>query len=417
MPSFKNKQKKIHKKSKRLGSLRRKGIREYTGDYVHSDSDQEQPLEQQNTNEEVFIVSDEPKLCSSATVTREQLMTATYSQCVTANPTLDLGDTESLGFFIDSNITSSSTDIKPIYYDDTPAVKSTGNKPTNKASKKDKKRKIIKDESIYLGSSDDDDDHISISSSEDIEILSALSHWAEVDMRQKERSEDEIEDIDMLKAVLFEDVCTNQVESDDEDIDLDEDDVFDLDQVPDALRASYMKMIHQERNEIKKEYERAKRQQQSRKPKMKRQSFMDHVLKELIQRSDIASLHLYHTTPYGRTSVIPKIAKIFRLETESEGTTVLLRKTANSLTSLKEYTGNKKNKKPVVLKSKVQKRSTKNDLMHGKMVASDAQPISSNNIGHRMLSAMGWKEGDSIGGGIKEPIKAVVRAKRRGLGA
>lgn len=203
-------------------------------------------------------------------------MTATFSQCVTANPTLDLEDTESLGFFIDSNITSSSTDIKPIYYNDTPAIKSTDNKPTNKASKKDKKRKIIKDESIYLGSSDDDDDHVSISSSEDIEILSALSHWAEVDMRQKERSEDEIEDIDMLKAVLFEDVCTNQVESDDEDIDLDEDNVFDLDQVPDALRASYMRMIHQERNEIKKEYERAKRQQQqSRRPKMKKQSFID----------------------------------------------------------------------------------------------------------------------------------------------
>lgn len=52
MPSFKNKQKKIYKKSKRLGSLRRKGIREYTGGYVHSDSDQEQSLEQHNTNEE-----------------------------------------------------------------------------------------------------------------------------------------------------------------------------------------------------------------------------------------------------------------------------------------------------------------------------------------------------------------------------
>jgi hypothetical protein len=70
-----------------------------------------------------------------------------------------------------------------------------------------------------------------------------------------------------------------------------------------------------------------------------------------------------------------------------------------------------------MMKPKVQKKSTKNDLMHGKVVASDAQPISSNNIGHRMLSAMGWKEGDSIGGGIKEPIRAVVRAKRRGLGA
>ncbi|CAO3677136.1 unnamed protein product [Rhizopus microsporus] len=382
MPSFKNKQKKIYKKSKRLGFLRRKGIREYTGGYVHSDSDQEQSLEQHNTNEEVFIVSDEAKLCSSAPVTREQLTTATFSQCVTANPTLNLEDTESLGFlFIQILLVQAQT--------------------LSLFTIMTHQQLSLLDESIYLGSSDDDDDHISISSSEDIEILSALSHWAEIDMRQKERSEDEIEDIDMLNAVLFEDVCTNQVESDDEDIDLDEDDVFDLDQVPDALRASYMRMIHQELKKTKNE----------------KQSFMDHVLKELIQKSDVESLHLYHTTPYGRTSVIPKIAKIFRLETESEGTTVLLRKTANSLTSLKEYTGKKKNKKPVMMKPKAQKKSTKNDLIHGKVVASDAQPISSNNIGHRMLSAMGWKEGDSIGGGIKEPIKAVVRAKRRGLGA
>ncbi|KAI7902861.1 G-patch domain-containing protein [Cokeromyces recurvatus] len=54
-------------------------------------------------------------------------------------------------------------------------------------------------------------------------------------------------------------------------------------------------------------------------------------------------------------------------------------------------------------------------------VASNSAPISSSNVGHRMLAAMGWKEGEGIGSsnsnGIKEPIKAYVRVNRRGLGA
>jgi hypothetical protein len=62
----------------------------------------------------------------------------------------------------------------------------------------------------------------------------------------------------------------------------------------------------------------------------------------------------------------------------------------------------------------------KNNALHGKEVASDSVPISSSNIGHRMLAAMGWKQGDAIGNkedGIKEPVKVFMRANRRGLGA
>lgn len=87
---------------------------------------------------------------------------------------------------------------------------------------------------------------------------------------------------------------------------------------------------------------------------------------------------------------------------------------------------NQKQLPPQQLKKKSTTRnkrtvSRKTDAMnHGKEVAVHSAPISSNNIGHRMLSAMGWKEGDTIGNnedGIKEPIKVFMRANRRGLGA
>ncbi|KAH8555556.1 hypothetical protein BGW37DRAFT_450035 [Umbelopsis sp. PMI_123] len=56
---------------------------------------------------------------------------------------------------------------------------------------------------------------------------------------------------------------------------------------------------------------------------------------------------------------------------------------------------------------------------HGHVVAGNAAPISDQNIGHQMLAAMGWKQGDSLGTegtGITVPIEAIVRKKRTGLG-
>ncbi|KAI9280918.1 hypothetical protein BC943DRAFT_137091 [Umbelopsis sp. AD052] len=56
---------------------------------------------------------------------------------------------------------------------------------------------------------------------------------------------------------------------------------------------------------------------------------------------------------------------------------------------------------------------------HGTVVGGEALPIHTSNVGHRMLAAMGWKEGDSLGAkntGIKAPIQAVIRKKRAGLG-
>ncbi|ORZ17285.1 hypothetical protein BCR42DRAFT_414336 [Absidia repens] len=53
-------------------------------------------------------------------------------------------------------------------------------------------------------------------------------------------------------------------------------------------------------------------------------------------------------------------------------------------------------------------------------VGSEAAPLASNNIGHRMMASMGWKEGESLGvnnDGISNPIQPIIRTNRRGLGA
>ncbi|KAF9929466.1 hypothetical protein FBU30_001539 [Linnemannia zychae] len=56
---------------------------------------------------------------------------------------------------------------------------------------------------------------------------------------------------------------------------------------------------------------------------------------------------------------------------------------------------------------------------HGTIVGASASALSSENIGHRMLSKMGWMPGVGLGAsgdGITQPIEAVIRAKNRGLG-
>ncbi|KAF9116062.1 hypothetical protein BGX27_005091 [Mortierella sp. AM989] len=57
--------------------------------------------------------------------------------------------------------------------------------------------------------------------------------------------------------------------------------------------------------------------------------------------------------------------------------------------------------------------------IHGTVVGASASAISDDNLGHRMLSKMGWSPGVGLGangGGITQPIEAIVRAKHRGLG-
>ncbi|KAI3649672.1 hypothetical protein MP228_005304 [Amoeboaphelidium protococcarum] len=57
---------------------------------------------------------------------------------------------------------------------------------------------------------------------------------------------------------------------------------------------------------------------------------------------------------------------------------------------------------------------------HGKVVGQNAQPLASTNVGHQLLTKMGWSTGQSLGNegsnGIKEPIAATMRGRGRGLG-
>ncbi|KAI7819640.1 hypothetical protein BC939DRAFT_459837 [Gamsiella multidivaricata] len=55
----------------------------------------------------------------------------------------------------------------------------------------------------------------------------------------------------------------------------------------------------------------------------------------------------------------------------------------------------------------------------GTVVGSSASAISSDNMGHRMLAKMGWSPGVGLGAsgsGIREPVEAVMKRTRRGLG-
>ncbi|KAF9920855.1 hypothetical protein BGZ65_010873, partial [Modicella reniformis] len=55
----------------------------------------------------------------------------------------------------------------------------------------------------------------------------------------------------------------------------------------------------------------------------------------------------------------------------------------------------------------------------GTVIGSSASAISVDNVGHRMLSKMGWSPGVGLGaseGGITEPIESVMKRSRRGVG-
>ncbi|KAG0333884.1 hypothetical protein BG000_008801 [Podila horticola] len=58
-------------------------------------------------------------------------------------------------------------------------------------------------------------------------------------------------------------------------------------------------------------------------------------------------------------------------------------------------------------------------IVHGAVVGAEASEISVENLGHRMLSKMGWAPGVGLGAsgeGITQPIEAIMRSNRRGLG-
>ncbi|ORZ29631.1 hypothetical protein BCR44DRAFT_1380056, partial [Catenaria anguillulae PL171] len=58
-------------------------------------------------------------------------------------------------------------------------------------------------------------------------------------------------------------------------------------------------------------------------------------------------------------------------------------------------------------------------VLPGYVVGKHAPPLDEENVGHKLLQALGWAPGSGIGKstGIQVPIVAVVRGRNRGLGA
>ncbi|KAG2233933.1 hypothetical protein INT48_009746 [Thamnidium elegans] len=367
-----------------------------------------------STEEEVYIVSSDSILDQKPQLaTFDQLSKVSLSQ-LTSTELPDLEPEEDLGFFFDStpapNVVSPQATL--------PMLKQ---RPVLSNYER-KKQKVLQDDSIRIDSEDDDDDLSSVSSSEDISMLEALSHWGNNDILQFEepvkrghKDNEDFYDYAMLEDATLDDICDSDQEF---GLDQDEEDnillesgmSFDLlENVPDSLKNSYKSMMQQEKNRVKKQ---AKKQSnlkqrmqsmQTEKFKGKKKNLLDHI-------------------------VVPKIAKLFQLEVLRSGSnkkTITLSKTSKTCIpeSYKQHiktTTTTTTTSKFKSKARAPSRTPARDSDHGKLVASDSVPISSSNIGHRMLAAMGWKQGDAIGNnddGIKEPVQVFMRAKRRGLGA
>ncbi|GAA5804885.1 hypothetical protein HPULCUR_010394 [Helicostylum pulchrum] len=392
-----------------------------------------------STEEEVYIVSSDSILDQKPQLaTFDQLSKVSLSQLTSAELP-DLEPEEELGFFFDStpapNVVSPQAPL--------PVLKQT---PVLSNYER-KKQKVLQDDSIRIDSEDDDDDLSSVSSSEDISMLEALSHWGKNDILQFEepvkrghKDNEDFYDYAMLEDATLDDICDSDQEfgldqEEEDNILLESGMSFDLlENVPDSLKNSYKSMMHQEKNRVKKQ---AKKQSnlkqrmqsmQTEKSKGKKKNLLDQILHEFIRRDHIKTYKLSNLTYHGHSVVVPKIAKLFKLEVLRSGSnkkTITLSKTSKTCIpeSYKQHiktTTTTTTTSKFKSKARVPSRTPARDSDHGKLVASDSVPISSSNIGHRMLAAMGWKQGDAIGNnddGIKEPVQVFMRAKRRGLGA
>jgi hypothetical protein len=197
---------------------------------------------------------------------------------------------EEVGFFMDSTPSSTVAEERAFSYQLPPTIPQqptinyadslTYQLPMPQQTKKQQqtvyqqqKQKIIQDDSVYI--SDGDDDNISISSSEDISMLQALSHWNDNNAilfedtptkSNKITSDDE--DYALLDGTALDDICITSDEELDEDeqedsILWDDNELLDLnqfDQLPEFMRNSYRGIVAQAKSKIKKQ---AKNQRKS----------------------------------------------------------------------------------------------------------------------------------------------------------
>ena len=58
-------------------------------------------------------------------------------------------------------------------------------------------------------------------------------------------------------------------------------------------------------------------------------------------------------------------------------------------------------------------------VQEGQLVGEGAQPIGASNLGHQLLQSLGWVPGSGLGpggNGIRDPVHAVMRRTKQGLG-
>lgn len=70
-------------------------------------------------------------------------------------------------------------------------------------------------------------------------------------------------------------------------------------------------------------------------------------------------------------------------------------------------------------KTAAKKKSVQHKPLEGSAVAEHVSPIAQSNVGRQMLEKLGWKLGDSLGSsqnGIKDPVCAIFKANKKGLG-
>ncbi|KAG2209046.1 hypothetical protein INT46_008447 [Mucor plumbeus] len=449
---------KLKKKEKRprgggFGFNKSKEIKEFEGDVPKHGSPNQSPISRHTMKEEVFIMDNTVK-ATKQPASFNQL--SRISMTHLTNSKLDTEEldesTEELGFFFDSMPSipvenQSRLKIKP--KSNIPAVVSRS--PNNNAltNYQKKKSKIIQDDTIYIDSDDDQDDMSSISSSEDVSMLDALAHWGDNAMFQEEPAghryhSDAEEDYAILMGTTLNDICDSDQ---DKSIVLDSDEEqnpntsfgWDLSEdihVPENLKHSYRGLVAEERSRIKKQIKQQYKKKRTEKivesikkdnnkgaTKSGKKNIFDQILHEFIQKDHLKTYHLSNLTFHGRRIVVPKLAKMFKLDisvVNSSKSSVQLVKTKKTC---RPEIHKKEQKKKVYTKRediRLDKFRIRDNENHGKEVASSSTPIASNNVGHRMLAAMGWKEGEAIGNnenGIKEPVKVFMRANRRGLGA
>lgn len=210
----------------------------------------------------VYIVSTGSILDEKPRLARfDQLSKVSVSELMTTSKASLEEPEEDLGFFFDSEPAPNT-----IVPSTLPVLKQTNYEQKKQTNYEQKKQKVLQDDSVYI---ETDDDLASISSSEDISMLDALSHWAGNDILQFE--EDPVKPLDhedfydyaMLEDIELDDIREENnhpefgwsLEEDEEDSILSETGLsFDLlENVPDSLKNSYKSMTIREKKRVKKQ--------------------------------------------------------------------------------------------------------------------------------------------------------------------